>query len=164
MSDAMADASDTATLRSAIPPDDMDTARELLMSYGRSFDFHVCFKGFEKELSSLPGVYSPPAGRLILAELDGRAVGVVALRPLPEAGAAEIKRLYVEPVARGRGVGRRLAETVIAEARAQGYRKLRLETLPLMAAANRIYDELGFVVMTPPAGANAEIVFKELAL
>jgi len=164
MSSARAGVSDAVTLRPALPPDDMDAVRALLLSYARGFDFHICFEGFERELSSLPGEYSPPAGRLILAEIDGRAAGVVALRPLPNDGAAELKRLYVDPAARGRGLGRRLTEAVVAEARAQGYRKLRLETLAVMAAANRIYDELGFVVTAPSAGAAAEIVSKELAL
>jgi ribosomal protein S18 acetylase RimI-like enzyme len=164
MSGARAGVSDSVTLRPALPPDDMDAVRTLLMSYGRSFDFHICFEGFERELSSLPGEYSPPAGRLILAEIDGRAVGVVAMRSLAHDGAAELKRLYVDPAARGRGLGRRLTEAVVAEARAQGYRKLRLETLSVMASANRIYDELGFVVTAPFAGAATEIVSKELAL
>jgi len=165
MSFAVTPALDEVAVRHAVAPDDMDTVRRLFMLYGKSFDFSICFEAFERELSSLPGDYAPPAGRLLLAEIGGEAVGVVALRPLAEQGTAEIKRLYVDPAARGHGVGRRLTDEIVAEARRAGYRKLCLETLAVMEAANRIYDELGFAVVPAPEAASATgIICKELLL
>jgi GNAT superfamily N-acetyltransferase len=161
MSTATKEARSRVTLRPAKGAEDMDAVRHLFMQYGKSFDFHICFEGFEKELSNLPGSYAPPEGRLLLAELDGKPVGVVALKASPEPGVAEIKRLYVDPAARGHGLGRRLTEAVIDAARTQGYRKLRLETLAVMTAANTIYDDLGFTLAADQAG---EIVVKELRL
>lgn len=152
-------------LRHAAGNADMDEVRRLFRAYGDNAEFNVCFQGLEKEISSLPGDYSPPAGRLLLADLDDKAVGVVALRPLAEAGAAEIKRLFVDDGARGLGIGRRLTETILAEARALGYRVIRLETLASMQAANAVYDDLGFVRIPTPSGApSPEVICKEMLL
>jgi ribosomal protein S18 acetylase RimI-like enzyme len=153
------------TLRQACGAADMEEVRRLFLAYGVTLGFHVCFEGFEKELSSLPGDYSPPSGRLLLAECGDEAVGVVALRALPEDGVAEIKRLFVDSAVRGMGIGRRLTETVLAEARTQGYRTVRLETLASMEAANAVYDDLGFVRTPTPDGASSpEVICKELRL
>jgi len=135
------------------------------MSYGKSLNFNVCFDGFEKEISSLPGEYAPPQGCLLLALNDGNVVGVIALRPLADDGAAEIKRLFVDPAARGLGVGRQLTERALAEARSLAYRTIRLETLASMTAANEIYDDLGFkVVPAFDTAPSLDVICKELAL
>jgi ribosomal protein S18 acetylase RimI-like enzyme len=120
----------------------------LFQEYAASLDFALCFQGFTAELAGLPGSYAPPRGRLLLAWLDEQPAGCVALRPLGEE-TCEMKRLYVRPAARRSGLGRTLVERLIAEARDAGYRRLRLDTVPSMAAAQRLYTALGFVEIAP---------------
>src|SRR5437773_1455837 len=120
-------------IRPAAGPEDVAAARTLFQEYQRALGVDLCFQGFAEELAGLPGEYAPPRGRLLLAEADSdRALlGCVALRPL-DARAAEMKRLYLRPAARGHGLGRRLVEAVMAEAETIGYACLRLDTLPSM--------------------------------
>ncbi|MEK9971568.1 MAG: GNAT family N-acetyltransferase [Ferrovibrio sp.] len=123
---------------------DVEDVRRLFLAYAQSLDFSLCFQGFDEELVGLPGKYAPELrGALLLAKLDGRAVGVVGLRDLGD-DIAEMKRLYIDPAGRGHNFGRALTDAVLAEARRHGYRAIRLDTFPSMVAANRIYDSMGF--------------------
>jgi putative acetyltransferase len=106
----------------------IEQARSLFLEYGSSLGFSLCFQSFDEELKSLPGAYGPPSGRLLLARYANYAAGCVGLRKL-EAGTGEMKRLYVRPGDRGRGLGRMLVERAIAEARAIGYERMRLDTI-----------------------------------
>jgi putative acetyltransferase len=135
-------------IRDAADAADVAACRELLAEYQRDLGISLCFQGFDRELAGLPGDYAPPRGRLLIARLEGGLAGCVALRPL-SAGDAEMKRLYVRPAYRGMNLGRVLAQRVIAEARALGYRTLKLDTLPSMQAAQRLYASLGFADTTP---------------
>jgi len=123
--------------------------RELFLEYARSLTFDLCFQSFDKELAGLPGDYAPPGGRLLLAIFDGQTAGCVALHKI-ENDVCEMKRLYVRPQFRGKGLGKALAERIIHEAREIGYKKLRLDTVePVMRAAVAMYRQLGFQEIEP---------------
>jgi putative acetyltransferase len=127
--------------------------RELFFEYAQSLGFSLCFQNFEKELAELPGDYAPPQGRLLLAEHEGQLAGCIALHKL-EAGICEMKRLYLRPQFRGKGLGRQLAERIIAEAREIGYQRMRLDTVePVMKDAVAMYRKFGFTEI-PPYRAN----------
>jgi putative acetyltransferase len=140
-------------IRQAVDAVDVAQARALFEEYAAWLDVDLCFQGFAQELATLPGGYAPPRGRLLIAGAPEAAVGCVALRPLagnePAAPAGEIKRLYVRPVARGTGLGLRLVERLLDEARAIGYRELKLDTLDRMTDARRLYERLGFAACSP---------------
>jgi ribosomal protein S18 acetylase RimI-like enzyme len=120
-------------------PDDADTVRGLLREYADALGVDLSFQDFESEVADPLRFYE-----LVLLAEDS----CVALRRIDER-TCEMKRLYVRPAARGSGLGRRLAEAVIAEARARGYERMLLDTLPSMAAAQRLYASLGFRETTP---------------
>ena len=148
----------TAALRQAATDADVALARALFVEYAAWLGVDLCFQGFDQELATLPGAYAPPAGRLLLAGEPGTAFGCIALRPLewrddrgpdPVPDIGEVKRLYVQPAHRHGGWGHRLATALLAEARAIGYRELKLDTLEWMTAARALYARLGFRECAP---------------
>ena len=135
-------------IREAQGPDDIEQVRLLFLDYQAAIDVDLCFQGFAEELASLPGAYARPAGRLLLAAEGAAVLGGVGLRPLTGPD-CEMKRLFVRPAGRGAGLGRRLAERLIVEARAAGYRRMLLDTLPQMKEAHALYRSLGFSEVAP---------------
>lgn len=135
-------------------PAQIAQARELFLEYAQSLGFSLCFQNFDQELAGLPGDYAPPAGRLLLAEFESQLAGCVALHKLDakiidariiDANICEMKRLYLRPAFRGKGLGRALADRIIAEARQIGYRRMRLDTVePVMKDAVAMYRRIGF--------------------
>lgn len=121
----------------------LNDVRALFREYADSLGNHLCFQEFEQELANLPGDYAPPSGRLLLAVDDVRLAGCVALRRIDEQ-TCEMKRLYVRPFYRGAGLGHKLADAVITSACEIGYAKVRLDTLPSMKDAIKLYNSLGF--------------------
>lgn len=142
----------------------MQLARELFRGYAAELAVDLCFQSFEAELAGLPGKYAPPRGRLLIAQYGEAAAGCVALRPLEEA-VCEMKRLWVRPAYRGCGLGRRLAEAAIAEARAIGYRTMRLDTLARLVPALALYRSLGFQEIAPYTANPIEgAIFMEISV
>lgn len=127
---------------------DLDEVRRLFEEYAAMLGVDLAFQKYAEELRTLPGAYALPRGRLYLAYDGGRPAGCIALRPL-EGGNCEMKRLFVRPAFRGRGIGRALAERVIADARELGYNAMLLDTLVSLPAAAALYQTLGFTQTGP---------------
>jgi putative acetyltransferase len=136
--------STSLTINQATSPGQIEQVRELFLEYANSLGFSLCFQGFDQELAALPGDYAPPEGRLLLAEYEGKLAGCVALHKLGD-DVCEMKRLYLRPAFRGKGLGRVLAEEILRQAREIGYQRLRLDTVePAMKDAVGMYRRLGF--------------------
>jgi len=153
----------------AISDGDISLARNLFREYASTIGVEVCLGDYERELATLPGLYAPPAGRLLMAvqedtENPGQAIGCGAIRAL-EPGACELKRLYVRSGFRGKGLARKLVNELIAEAQSIGYERILLDTLPSMQAAQNLYRTLGFREIPPyRKGPVPDSLFFELAL
>lgn len=139
-------------IASANGSEDMNAVRELFKEYAGALNVDLCFQDFEQELAVLPGEYATPCGCLLLATVSGEIAGCCALRRLDGVdytNACEMKRLYVRPQFRGMGLGRRLAETILDQARQAAFSCVLLDTLDDMEAARALYDELGFEDIPP---------------
>ena len=136
-----------------IPAETMEDYREaeaLLREYEAGLGIDLCFQGFSEELESLERMYGPPGGRFLIVRQGERTAGCVALRDLG-GGICEMKRLFVRPDFRGRGLGRKCAEEIVCAAREMGYASVRLDTLPSMRAAMALYRSMGFREIPPYA-------------
>jgi len=132
------------TITQAESSKQIDQARALFQEYAAWLEIDLCFQNFDKELAGLPGDYARPEGRLLLAQQDNQVAGCIALRKTGD-GICEMKRLFVRPAFRGRGLGRNLIEAIIQEARQIGYKRMRLDTLPpKMNEAIALYCSIGF--------------------
>jgi GNAT superfamily N-acetyltransferase len=155
----------TLTFAEAETAPQIAQVRELFLEYAQSLGFSLCFQNFDQELAELPGDYAPPAGRLLLAEYDAQLAGCVALHKLDSA-ICEMKRLYLRPQFRGQGLGRLLAERIIAEARHIGYERMRLDSVePVMKDAVAMYRRFGFKEIAPyRPNPNPGVLYLELQL
>lgn len=141
-----------ATLRHARFPDDHAEVLGIFREYVLSPRVSLAFQDYEAEFAALPGPYAAPRGSILLAWQGDAVAGCGALRPV-DATCAELKRVYLRPAARGLGLGRRLVETLIADARRAGYQRLCLDVLPEFTVARTLYGALGFQP-APPVSTN----------
>jgi ribosomal protein S18 acetylase RimI-like enzyme len=122
---------------------DLSIVRTLFREYAHTLPIALDFQGFEEELSALPGKYAEPEGRLVIARVDGHVAACIGLRRF-DAMTGEIKRLYVRPAYRGRGLAKLLTVRMLAEAQAIGYERVVLDTLRSMTPAINLYLAMGF--------------------
>jgi ribosomal protein S18 acetylase RimI-like enzyme len=153
------------SIRPVRTADDLAAVVALFEDYVASLTVDLGYQDFSGELAGLPGKYAPPRGELLLArDAAGRPLGCAGLRALSD-GCCEMKRLYLLPAARGLGLGKAMTEAVIETARALGYDELRLDTLPSMTTALRLYDAMGFERTGPYYAPTPEgTVFMRLRL
>ena len=116
---------------------------DMLVENDPTFASYLVLQDYDEELRHLESKYGPPRSRLILALENGEAAGSIALKEM-DAERCELKRLYVRPAFRGRGLGRALTEMIVAAAREIGYREMLLDTLPFLQSAQRLYRSVGF--------------------
>ncbi|KAI9852290.1 MAG: hypothetical protein M1838_001178 [Thelocarpon superellum] len=133
------------TIEPARSVTDLEATRSLFTTYATSLGLDLSFQAFDAEMASMPGKYAPPTGEILLAHDErGAVIGCVAVRPQPQDGCCEIKRLYVSPEGRGLGLGTALVKAILDTARRLGYRDVRLDTLPSMVGAIALYRKAGF--------------------
>jgi len=126
----------------------IEEIRKLFLEYAQSLDIDLDFQDFETELKTLPGKYQPPDGALILALVEGKEAGCIALRKISK-DICEMKRLYVRDEYRGLGLGKMLVGMIIDEAVKKNYQYMRLDTLPTMKSAQSLYLSFGFYDIEP---------------
>jgi len=162
---------DNTQIRLVVTDADLNGIKSLFREYFTWVDttmrFDMTYQEVQQELKTLPGAFSPPAGCLLLAEVDGQAAGCASLRPRGP-GVCELKRMYVRPEYQGRGLGRALCERIIQEGKDKGYALMRLDTEKTLSAAQHIYRSFGFQDASPyyhvPPGIFERTVFMELPL
>jgi len=126
----------------------IEVIRKLFLEYARSLEIDLDFQDFETELNTLPGKYQPPDGALILALVEGKEAGCIALRKISK-DICEMKRLYIREEYRGLGLGKKLVGMIIDEAVNKNYQYMRLDTLPTMKSAQSLYLSFGFYDIEP---------------
>lgn len=122
---------------------DLEEIKALFREYEKFLGVSLCFQNFEEELARLPAKYAEPEGSIFIAKVDGKSAGCIALWKLEE-GVCEMKRLYLKRDFQGLGLGKKLAQTIIEEAQAKGYKKMKLDTLRRLESANHLYKSLQF--------------------
>ncbi|GAA3611492.1 GNAT family N-acetyltransferase [Secundilactobacillus similis] len=131
------------TYQLATEPETFATAKQLILDYSASLELDLSFQHFDDELKRLAIEYAAPHGALILARVDGKPAGVIAVHQFADS-IAEMKRLYVNPAYRQLGIGHQLVMRLLKVAKQLGYQAIRLDTLPTMKGAQKLYASVGF--------------------
>jgi GNAT superfamily N-acetyltransferase len=141
--------SDEFTIAPARSRIELISAAALFRAYAKALPVDLAPQGFSQELASLPGDYAPPGGELLLAKQGDHVLGCIALKPLEPPAIAEIKRLFVRPQARGKGVGKALVAAILNTAGERGYDEVKLDTLVHLTEAIALYTGFGFGPIAP---------------
>jgi ribosomal protein S18 acetylase RimI-like enzyme len=123
---------------------ELDIIRDLFRAYEKELNEDICFQSFEEELKHPLKKYGLPDGDLMLAYWNDEVAGCIALAKMKEAGACEMKRLFVKPEFRKNKIGRLLIEELLNSAQERNYRKMRLDTFLKLQAAVHLYEQFGF--------------------
>lgn len=123
---------------------ELDAVRRLFTDYQKELNVDLCFQSFDEELEQPLSKYGPPKGVIFLAVEDDQPAGCIALKPLEEKAVCEMKRLYVPPGFRGRGIGEQLVSALLNEARKLGYKTMKLDTITRLQSAIKMYKAYGF--------------------
>ncbi len=142
------DGPNTLEFKHVNDPNSTEDIRQLFLEYAESLHTDLSFQNFEDELKTLPGKYGPPDGILLLALLNGKPSGCIALRKISD-GICEMKRLFVRKEHQGLGHGKQLIAAAIKEAKVLHYDYMRLDTLPTMKKAQDLYLAFGFYDIEP---------------
>ncbi len=144
--------------------EELEEVRNIFIEYAEFLQVDLCFQDFEKELQTLHQVYSPPQGCIILAKLNGKTLGCIALKPIGE-GICEMKRLFVRSEGRGTGLGRKLVEELIRFAKESAYKSMKLDTVAKLKEAIALYRSVGFVETAPYVyNPLSDVLYFELKL
>jgi len=138
--------------------EELKKAEELFREYADNLEIDLGFQNFDEEVENLPGRYAPPDGELLLAVYENAIAGCAAVRKIDE-DVCELKRLYVRNEFRGKKIGKKLLKEIIKTAIKIGYKRMRLDTLPIMKSAIQLYKSVGFkeikpYIFNPIAGAK----------
>ena len=128
--------------------DDIPEVRAMLREYVAWIGLDLAFQEIDEEIADLPGDYDEPTGALLVAEENHHLIGMIALRAMT-GSVCEMKRLFVRPEARGRGVAKDLVARLLDQARHLNYEEVRLDTLPMMGNAQALYESIGFYDIAP---------------
>lgn len=123
---------------------DLAIVRELILEYAHSLGVDLSFQHLDEELTDLATFYD----LVLIAQQEEGVAGCVALRRIDD-NVCEMKRLYIRPQFRGRGIGRTLVDAIIDSARLRHFKRMRLDTLPSMQDAMKLYESIGFVDIEP---------------
>lgn len=133
----------TVTLKKAATTADFQNGKHLFLQYIRSLDFELNFQDVDRELEEIAIEYNAPTGVLLLAYDGDKAVACAGVRQI-DLHTAELKRMFVDPGYRGLQLGQQLLQLALDEARQLGYRSIRLDTVPTMLSAIKLYKAAGF--------------------
>lgn len=135
-------------IRPATFPEDTALVLGIWREFIASSPVNLDYQGYEAEFATMPGKYAAPKGCVLLADRGGSIEGCIALRAVsPEI--CEMKRLFVRSHARGGGLGHDLVKALIEQARAVGYRDIRLDVQEKFLSARKLYAAFGFVAAEP---------------
>ncbi|WP_205513716.1 GNAT family N-acetyltransferase [Longitalea arenae] len=130
-------------LKKAATIRDFENGKQLFLQYVQSLDFELNFQDLDRELAEIATEYNDPKGVLLLVYDGDKAIACAGVRKI-DATVAELKRMFVDPRYRGRQLGQQLLQQAVSAAKALGYRSIRLDTVPSMQAAIKLYRSAGF--------------------